>query len=183
MLQEFDGATRILNLEPGIWNLTPKRRSRGPVPSRWTTGKSEVFTGYQVQYNITLGPAKGGSASPRREPRRSHRARRVDDMEVRGRPHFPSEAAKAASSATRRACRRRELEALTRRYVSERLPTRLVLRRMCPAPGCEHEQANHGVVRGHLQHARRPYVDCCGDRQTSRTWADRWDAARPLAAA
>src|SRR6266496_6311790 len=62
MLQEFDGAARILNLEPGIWKILthPKRQITVSCPVQMDSGEIEVFTGYRVQYNITLGPAKGG---------------------------------------------------------------------------------------------------------------------------
>src|SRR5215467_6224922 len=62
MLQEFDGAARILNLEPGIWKIltSPKRQITVSCPVQMDNGEIEVFTGYRVQYNITLGPAKGG---------------------------------------------------------------------------------------------------------------------------
>src|SRR5262249_49864532 len=60
MLQEFDGAARILNLEPGIWKILthPKRQITVSCPVQMDNGEIEVFTGYRVQYNITLGPAK-----------------------------------------------------------------------------------------------------------------------------
>src|ERR671919_237644 len=62
MLQEFDVAARILNLEPGVWNILthPKRQIIVSCPVQMDNGEIEVFTGYRVQYNITLGPAKGG---------------------------------------------------------------------------------------------------------------------------
>src|SRR6184192_4747206 len=62
MLQEFDGAARILNLEPGIWKIltSPKRQIIVSCPVQMDNGEIECFTGYRVQYNITLGPAKGG---------------------------------------------------------------------------------------------------------------------------
>src|SRR5258707_1891505 len=62
MLQEFDGAARILNLEPGIWKILthPKRQVTVSCPVQMDNGEIEVFTGFRVQYNITLGPAKGG---------------------------------------------------------------------------------------------------------------------------
>src|SRR2546421_12885959 len=62
MLQEFDGAARILNLEPGIWKIltNPKRQVTVSCPVQMDNGEIHVFTGYRVQYNITLGPAKGG---------------------------------------------------------------------------------------------------------------------------
>src|SRR3954462_5667074 len=62
MLEEFNVAARIVNLEPGIWNILthPKRQVTVSCPVQMDNGEIEVFTGYRVQYNITLGPAKGG---------------------------------------------------------------------------------------------------------------------------
>src|SRR5262249_27737736 len=62
MLQEFEGAARLLQLEPGLWKVltTPKRQIIVSCPVAMDNGQIEVFTGYRVQYNITLGPAKGG---------------------------------------------------------------------------------------------------------------------------
>src|ERR1041384_1648705 len=62
MLQEFDVAARILNLDSGVWKILthPKRQIIVSCPVQMDTGEIEVFTGYRVQYNITLGPAKGG---------------------------------------------------------------------------------------------------------------------------
>ncbi len=62
MLQEFDGAARLLGLDPGIWKIltNPKRQIIVSCPIQMDNGEIEVFTGYRVQYNITLGPAKGG---------------------------------------------------------------------------------------------------------------------------
>ena len=63
MLQEFDGAARLLQLDPGLWKVltSPKRQIIVSCPVAMDNGQIEVFTGYRVQYNITLGPAKGGS--------------------------------------------------------------------------------------------------------------------------
>ena len=108
MLQEFDSAARILNLEPGIWKIltAPKRQIIVSCPIQMDNGEIEVFTGYRVQYNIGLGPAKGGIRyHPDVIAGRGHGAGRVDDVEVRGRRTSRSAAARAASSATRRACR------------------------------------------------------------------------------
>src|SRR3954466_6212158 len=62
MLQEFDGAARLIGLDPGLWKtLThPKRQVIVSCPIVMDDGRVEVFTGYRVQYNIALGPAKGG---------------------------------------------------------------------------------------------------------------------------
>jgi glutamate dehydrogenase (NAD(P)+) len=62
MLQEFAGAARLLGLDEGLWKILthPKRQIIVSCPVVMDNGKIEVFTGYRVQYNITLGPAKGG---------------------------------------------------------------------------------------------------------------------------
>ncbi len=62
MLKEFDRAARILKLDPGIWRILtyPKRQIVVSCPVLMDNGEIEVFSGYRVQYNITLGPAKGG---------------------------------------------------------------------------------------------------------------------------
>ena len=56
MLQEFEGAARILNLEPGIWQMLthPKRQIIVSCPVQMDNGEIQVFTGYRVQYNVTL---------------------------------------------------------------------------------------------------------------------------------
>ena len=90
MLQEFDGAARILNLEPGIWKILthPKRQIIVSCPVQMDNGEIEVFTGYRVQYNITLGPAKGGIRyHPGVTLDEVTRAGRVDDVEMRRRAH------------------------------------------------------------------------------------------------
>jgi glutamate dehydrogenase (NAD(P)+) len=64
MLQEFDGAARILKLDPGIWKILtkPKRQITVSCPVQMDNGQIEVFTGYRVQYNITLGRRRAAFA-------------------------------------------------------------------------------------------------------------------------
>ena len=122
MLQEFDGAARILDLDPGIWKILthPKRQITVSCPVQMDNGEIEVFTGYRVQYNITLGPAKGGIRyHPGRHARRGHGARRLDDLEVRRRAHPLRRRQGRHHRAIPTRMSRRELEALTRRYVAE----------------------------------------------------------------
>ena len=47
MLQEFEGAARILNLDPGIWQILthPKRQVVVSCPIQRDSGQIEVFTG------------------------------------------------------------------------------------------------------------------------------------------
>src|SRR5216117_3406264 len=62
MLEEFNVAARLLKLDPGVWKIltNPKRQIVVSCPVQMDNGEIEVFTGFRVQYNITLGPAKGG---------------------------------------------------------------------------------------------------------------------------
>jgi glutamate dehydrogenase (NAD(P)+) len=121
MLQEFDGAARILNLEPGIWKILthPKRQITVSCPIQMDNGEIEVFTGYRVQYNITLGPAKGGI--------RYHPGVTLDEVTALAAwmtwkcavAHIPFGGAKGGVICDPSKMSRREIEALTRRYVAE----------------------------------------------------------------
>jgi glutamate dehydrogenase (NAD(P)+) len=121
MLQEFDGAARILNLEPGIWKIltSPKRQITVSCPIQMDNGEIEVFTGYRVQYNITLGPAKGGI--------RYHPGVTLDEVTALAAwmtwkcavAHIPFGGGKGGVICDPTKMSRRELEALTRRYVAE----------------------------------------------------------------
>jgi glutamate dehydrogenase (NAD(P)+) len=121
MLQEFDGAARILNLEPGIWKILthPKRQITVSCPVQMDNGEIEVFTGYRVQYNITLGPAKGGI--------RYHPQVSLDEVTALAAwmtwkcavAHIPFGGGKGGIICDPTRMSRREIEALTRRYVAE----------------------------------------------------------------
>jgi glutamate dehydrogenase (NAD(P)+) len=121
MLQEFDDAARILNLELGIWKILthPKRQITVSCPVLMDSGEIEVFTGYRVQYNITLGPAKGGI--------RYHPDVSLDEVTalaawMTGKcaiAHIPFGGGKGGVICDPARMSRRELEALTRRYVAE----------------------------------------------------------------
>jgi glutamate dehydrogenase (NAD(P)+) len=121
MLQEFDEAARILNLEPGIWKILthPKRQITVSCPVQMDNGEIEVFTGYRVQYNITLGPAKGGI--------RYHPGVTLDEVTALAAwmtwkcavAHIPFGGGKGGVICDPTRMSRRELEALTRRYIAE----------------------------------------------------------------
>ena len=121
MLQEFDGAARILKLDPGIWKILthPKRQITVSCPVQMDSGEIEVFTGYRVQYNITLGPAKGGI--------RYHPDVTLDEVTALAAwmtwkcavAHIPFGGGKGGVVCDPSRMSRRELEALTRRYVAE----------------------------------------------------------------
>jgi glutamate dehydrogenase (NAD(P)+) len=121
MLQEFDEAARLLKLDPGIWNILthPKRQIIVSCPVQMDSGDIEVFTGYRVQYNITLGPAKGGI--------RYHPDVSLDEVTALAAwmtwkcavAHIPFGGGKGGIVCDPTRMSRRELEALTRRYVAE----------------------------------------------------------------
>jgi len=121
MLQEFNVAARIINLEPGVWNILthPKRQIIVSCPVQMDNGEIEVFTGYRVQYNITLGPAKGGI--------RYHPDVSLDEVTALAAwmtwkcavAHIPFGGAKGGIVCDPTKMSRRELEALTRRYIAE----------------------------------------------------------------
>ena len=108
-------------LDPGIWKILthPKRQITVSCPIQMDNGEIEVFTGYRVQYNITLGPAKGGI--------RYHPDVTLDEVTALAAwmtwkcavAHIPFGGGKGGIICDPSRMSRRELEALTRRYVAE----------------------------------------------------------------
>jgi len=121
MLQEFEGAAKILNLDKGLWKMLthPKRQIVVSCPVQMDNGEIEVFTGYRVQYNITLGPAKGGI--------RYHPGVTLDEVTALAAwmtwkcavAQLPFGGGKGGVICDPTRMSRRELEALTRRYTAE----------------------------------------------------------------
>ena len=62
MMQRFDRAAELLDLEPGIYKILrhPEKQVTVSIPVMMDNGEVEVFTGHRVQYNTARGPAKGG---------------------------------------------------------------------------------------------------------------------------
>ena len=121
MLQEFDSAARLMDLEPGIWKIltSPKRQIIVSCPIQMDSGEIEVFTGYRVQYNISLGPAKGGI--------RYHPDVSLDEVTALAAwmtwkcavSQIPFGGGKGGIICDPTRMSRREIESLTRRYVAE----------------------------------------------------------------
>jgi glutamate dehydrogenase (NAD(P)+) len=121
MLEEFEIAARALHLDSGIWKIltTPKRQIIVSCPVQMDNGEIQVFTGYRVQYNVTLGPAKGGI--------RYHPGVSLDEVTTLAAwmtwkcavAHVPFGGGKGGIICDPHQMSRRELEALTRRYVAE----------------------------------------------------------------
>src|SRR6187401_652623 len=121
MLEAFDEAARVLSLDPGIWRILthPKRQIVVSCPVQMDSGEIEVFTGYRVQYNITLGPAKGGI--------RYHPEVSLDEVTALAAwmtwkcaiAQLPFGGGKGGVICDPTKMSKRELEALTRRYTAE----------------------------------------------------------------
>jgi glutamate dehydrogenase (NAD(P)+) len=62
MMQRFDEAASLLNLDPNIYKILrwPNREITLYIPVLMDDGNYQVFTGYRVQHNFARGPAKGG---------------------------------------------------------------------------------------------------------------------------
>ena len=62
MIQRFDRAAELLDLEPGLYKVLRHAEKEIIVscPVMMDSGEVEVFTGYRVLYNTSRGPAKGG---------------------------------------------------------------------------------------------------------------------------
>jgi glutamate dehydrogenase (NAD(P)+) len=110
-----------LNLDKGLWKMltNPKRQIVVSCPVQMDNGEIEVFTGYRVQYNITLGPAKGGI--------RYHPGVTLDEVTALAAwmtwkcavAQLPFGGGKGGVICDPTRMSRRELEALTRRYTAE----------------------------------------------------------------
>ncbi len=61
-LRKFRKAAVLMNLDPNVQKILehPKRQLIVEFPVVMDNGSIEIFTGYRVQHNVTLGPAKGG---------------------------------------------------------------------------------------------------------------------------
>jgi len=62
MMQRFDVAAEILELERGVYEYlkTPVKQVIVSIPIQMDNGEIEVFEGYRVIHNDALGPSKGG---------------------------------------------------------------------------------------------------------------------------
>ena len=120
-LQQLDEVAERIELEPWIHKKLrhPKRELIVSIPVRMDDGSVEVFTGYRVQHNITLGPAKGGI--------RYHPDVTLDEMRALAMwmtwkcavVGFPYGGAKGGVACEPTKLSQQELERLTRRYTSE----------------------------------------------------------------
>ena len=160
----------------------PKRAMIVSVPVRMDDGTVKTFTGYRVQHDTTLGPAKGGL--------RYHPGVNLGEVSslamlmtwkcaLMGLPYG---GAKGGIKCEPWKMSPGELERMTRRYTAE-IINLIGPDKDIPAPRYVYERANHGVDHGHLQHKCRTHGTERGYRQTDfyrriarqkrsyRTWA------------
>jgi glutamate dehydrogenase (NAD(P)+) len=122
--RQFDGVADLLDLSFDERDrlLYPKRAIAVTCPIHRDDGSVAVFEGYRVQHHLTLGPTKGGTRF----------APNVDLGEVAALAIWmswkcalsglPYGGAKGGIAVDPRALSRRELEALSRRYMQEMIP-------------------------------------------------------------
>jgi glutamate dehydrogenase (NAD(P)+) len=62
MVQRFDKAAKILNLEADVYNMlkNPSKLIEVSLPIKMDDGSIKVFEGYRVIHSTALGPSKGG---------------------------------------------------------------------------------------------------------------------------
>ena len=157
MMERFDKAAEILQLEKGIYEYlkTPVKCVIVSVPVTMDDGRIEVFEGFRVIHNDILGPSKGGI---RFDPR-------VNLDEVKALAAWmtwkcavidiPFGGAKGGVRCDPRHLSQRELEMITRRYTSNMLdvfgPDRDI-----PAPDVNtNEQVMAWLLDTYSMHMRR----------------------------
>ena len=121
---QFDMAAEYLKLEPGLRQVlrTPKRIMEVSIPTKMDNGQVKVFTGFRVQHNLALGPAKGGI--------RYHPNVTLDEVKAlaawmtwkTATANIPFGGAKGGVICDPKRMSKAELERMTRRYTSEILP-------------------------------------------------------------
>jgi glutamate dehydrogenase (NAD(P)+) len=119
--QQLAVAADYLGLEPGLRKvlMSANREFTVSFPVRMDDGSTEVFTGYRVQHNLSLGPAKGGI--------RYHQDLTLDEVKALAMwmtwkcavVNIPFGGAKGGVVVDPKKLSQSELEHLTRRYTTE----------------------------------------------------------------
>jgi len=120
-VQQFDAVVERLQLNPGIAAILrqPKRELSVNFPVKMDDGSLQVFTGYRVQHNMIRGPAKGGIRYGPRVTLDEVRALAMWMTWKCAVVGIPFGGAKGGVCCDPKALSLRELENLTRRYISE----------------------------------------------------------------
>jgi glutamate dehydrogenase (NAD(P)+) len=156
MMQRFDVAARLLNLDPNIYKILrwPNREITLYIPVLMDDGNYQVFTGYRVQHNFARGPAKGGvrySPDVTLDEVRALAAWMTWKCAV---VNIPFGGAKGGIICDPRQMSQGELERLTRRYTAELLDL-IGPERDVPAPDMNtNEQVMAWMMDTYSMHAR-----------------------------
>lgn len=120
-LKRVDAAADRLNLDKNIYKILrkPKKQVIVSVPVEMDDGSIEVFDGYRVHYNVAMGPAKGGI--------RFHPNVTLDEVTTLAMwmtwkcavVNIPYGGAKGGVAVDPKKLSKKEIERLTRRYISE----------------------------------------------------------------
>lgn len=120
-LSQLDEVAKEINLDENIHQILryPKRCLTVSIPIQMDNGKIKVFTGFRVQHNVTRGPAKGGI--------RYHPSVTLDEIKALAMlmtwkcavVGIPYGGAKGGIICEPRKLSLKEVEKLTRRYISE----------------------------------------------------------------
>ncbi|MBC8370765.1 MAG: Glu/Leu/Phe/Val dehydrogenase [Planctomycetes bacterium] len=62
MMERFDEAAQLLGLDPDLYMLLrrPDREFKFAIPVQLDNGEVEVFSGFRIRHNLSLGPCLGG---------------------------------------------------------------------------------------------------------------------------
>jgi len=120
-MRQIEFAAEKIGLEPGVLKILskPKRTLTVSIPVRLDDDTTEVFEGYRVQHNLSLGPAKGGI--------RFHPSVNMEEVIALAMlmtykcavVNIPYGGAKGGVICNPKELSLRELERLTRRFTSE----------------------------------------------------------------
>jgi glutamate dehydrogenase (NAD(P)+) len=102
--------------------LFPKRAIAVSVPIHLDDGRTEVFQGYRVQHHLTLGPGKGGTRFALDLEMGEVAALAIWMSWKCALADLPYGGAKGGVACDPRTLSRRELEAVSRRYMQEMIP-------------------------------------------------------------
>jgi glutamate dehydrogenase (NAD(P)+) len=156
MMQRFDEAASLLNLDPNIYKILrwPNRELTVYIPVMMDDGNYQVFTGYRVQHNFARGPAKGGirySPEVTLDEVRALAAWMTWKCAV---VNIPFGGAKGGIVCDPRQMSPTEMERLTRRYTAELLDF-IGPERDVPAPDMNtNEQVMAWIMDTYSMHAR-----------------------------
>lgn len=102
--------------------LYPKRAIAVAIPVNLDDGRTQVFSGYRVQHHLTLGPTKGGTRFAPKLALGEVGALAVWMSWKCALAVLPYGGAKGGVACDPRALSKRELEAVSRRYMQEMIP-------------------------------------------------------------